>query len=390
MLACLVGFVVAAQVSVAGVYRSSRPDIALMAAPFDAGARSKLAERLVASSGDPATARNFAQDAIRRDALQPIALRTLGQTESADGSELNRDAMALMLQSQRLSRRDLPTQIWLIDYFGKVGDPQAVVRHIDLALRVSVPARSSLFPLLVAAASDAETRKIIIRTLAMRPNWATLFAVYATEGGANLDFAVEVARLLFDARLAEGKARFNTLLRRLVDGGRYELAWDVFSDPALGLKGNDSVVRNGGFESRGDSSPFEWIYTEEAELSSFRERLRGGSFVLRAASYNGRGGAVARQIVHLTRGSHFLRARVGDIPADPFERPELKIECLEPLGTIPLLIIKPNVAGERPQVLQGRFSVPSNCSFQQITISVAGDGSAKEFYPWVDDISIER
>jgi hypothetical protein len=393
VLAGIAGFILALQVSLAGVYRTARPDLVLKATPFDAGARARLAERIVAygSPNEHAIARNLAFDAIRRDPLQPIALRVVGEIVQ-DGQGGSQSALPLILQAQRLSRRDLQTQIWLIQHYGSLADPGRMVRHIDLALRSSVPARSNLFPLLVSAASGAQERKVILDTLAARPNWAYLFAAYATEAGTNLDFAVEVGRIIFDPREAEDRARWTTLLHRLANGGQYETAWALFSDPALRLKvagSADKVVRNGNFEAAGGNTPFDWFLAEEPELWASREKLGGGSFVLRVAAHNGRVGEAARQIAHLTDGQHRLRVRVGDVPSDPFERPEIRIECTGGTNSNELLALRPDTARSQSQTLERQFFVPQNCPFQRLTIRVAGEGAPNEPVSWVDDIGIE-
>ena len=391
LLAAIVAFAVTLQVSVAGVFRSSRPQTALTFAPYDAGARAKLAGLLATYSDTKDDARALALDAIRRDALQPVALRVLAQTLEGNGAAARRSEVALMNQAQRLSRRDQQTQIWFIDHVGQQGDLEAMVRHIDIALRTSETSRSALFPMLVAAAADPRGGPLLDRTLARKPNWAVPFGAFAVGWGNDLDVAARVARLVFDPRKPEDRDRYLTLLVRQVAGGRYEQAWSLYSDPALGLRGSDAAqLRHGNFERAEDDTPFDWTYTDEGELWGARERSpeRNG-FVLRVAASNGRSGEVARQYLHLPAGTYRLRAVAGDVPAKPLERPVIRIECVDPAAGTPLVSVRPAAAGAAARELQASFTVPASCKFQKIGITVAGEEAFGDTSPWLDDIRIE-
>jgi hypothetical protein len=389
VLAGALAFAVTLQVSLAGVFRSTRPQVALAAAPLDAAARSKLAAQLVGAEPGDEAARRLAHDALRRDPLQPAALRVLGLTQSTDDAASLQRAAAFMNGAQRLSRRDLPTQMWLIEHYGRSGRVPDMVNHFDLALRSSLSARSAIFPLLTAAAADPRARDTIIRTLSRRPNWALPFATYSTDNGRDLDFAVTVAQLLLDPREAEDRAHYTTLLGRLVEYNRQDLAWDLYAAPKLGLRrAGAGAIRNGDFEATEDGTPFDWNYAEEPELWASRERVDRG-IVLRVAAYNGRSGQVARQVLHLPAGPHRLRARVGDIAASEFERPELRIDCAGTSGDVLLLKVRPARSGAGPWELAGQFVVPPGCAFQQLSIGLSGEGALQEPSAWVDDIRID-
>jgi hypothetical protein len=391
LLAGIVALAVTLQVSVAGVFRSARPQLALTLAPYDAQARSKLAWQLAGYGDTETDARALALDAIRRDPVQPAALRVLAQTLDANDAATQRTELALMAQAQRLSRRDQQTQIWFINHVGQQGDVEAMVRHIDIALRTSETSRSALFPMLVAAAADPQGAQIIDRTLAKKPNWAVPFGAFAIGWGSDLDVATRMARLLFDPRKPDDRDRYLTLLGRLVAAGRYSQAWVLYSDPALGLHGgNAGHLRHGDFETAEDETPFDWSYSDDGELFGARERLpeRNG-FVLRVAASNGRSGEVARQYLHLPAGIHRLRAIAGDVPAKIPERPVIRIECVDPAGGRPLVSVRPAAAGTAARELQASFAVPANCAFQKIGITIAGEDAFGETSPWLDDIRIE-
>jgi len=335
-------------------------------------------------------ARRLALDALRRDPIQPAALRVLGQVVSAGGgSAAEQKALPLVLASQRLSRRELLTQLWLIDYYARRGDPEAMVRQFDLALRSSESARGTIFPLLDAAAFDPAVREALLDALAKRPNWAEPLATFAAHYGTNLDFSLELARMLLDPRTKEDRFKYLGLIHRLVEAGRFQRAWQVYNDPSLGL-GPEGVgtIRNGTFEAPEDASPFDWSFVQEPELWASREQLANNRSVLRVAAYNGRSGDVAWQLLHLAPGNYEASALVGGVLTASVERPRLRIECAG--GGAVLLSLRSDAGGAQPRTMRGRLAVPSNCAFQRVSISASGDGAPKETSPWVDDVRIRR
>jgi len=390
-LAGILAVVLTLQVSLAGVYRLVRPAVALKVAPYDATARAKLAEQLLASKSRDAVqdARDLAIDALRRDPLQPAAVRVLAQANASLDAVAGSRTLDLMLQSQRLSKRDLKTQMWLVDYYSRGGNSDAMLQHVDIALRTSETARTGVFALLDAATFDPSMREALLRVLSKRPNWVSAFASFEVLYGTNLDFAVRAARLLLDPRKDEDRLSYAILLQRLADQHRYELAWRVYTDPALGFRpGPLATVRNGDFETPEDSSRFDWSYSEEPDLWASKEGLADHGVVLRLAASNGRSGEVARQILHLSPGPYQLFARIGDVPSAKFERPEFRIECAPGSGTGVLLSYRPNDGAVPRQAVQESFVVPPNCTFQRLSINIAGEGAQKDLLPWVDDVSI--
>lgn len=388
-LAGILAIAVSLQVSIAGVFASTRPVLALQAVPADAKARARLAEQLATTSADEQgrLVRGLALEALRRDLTQAAAIRALA-TAVGPGPAGEQQALALMLQAQRVSKRDVATQLWMVDHHRRRGDAAAVVRHLDLALRSSERARPDIFPLLNAASADPPTEALLLEALAQRPHWAPAFALFAVRNGTNLEFSARVARLLLDPRKPVDKAQFFMLIQRLSDVGNHRLAWSLYTDPILQLGGTDqATLRNRGFEQPEDTSRFDWSYTEQPDLWSAKERLAGRGTVLRVGASNGRSGEAARQIIRLEPGRHKLSARMGDVSATVFKRPEIRLQCAPGgEGSVALLRLRPDDAARARQAVAGSFVVPTDCRFQLISIHIAGDGAQDGPGAWIDDI----
>lgn len=391
-LAGILAIAVSLQVSIAGIFASTRPVLALRAVPGDAKARARLAEQLAPTAADEQVplVRNLALEALRRDLTQAPAIRALATTVEP-GAAGEQQAFTLMLQAQRVSKRDVATQMWMVDHYRRRGDAAAVVRHLDLALRSSEKARPGIFPLLDAASADPRTEALLLETLARRPHWAPAYALFAVRNGANLEFGARVARLLLDPRKPVDKAQFFMLIQRLADVGNHQFAWNLYTDRSLQLGGTgQATLRNRGFDQPEDTSRFDWSYTEEPDLWSAKERLAGRGTVLRVGASNGRSGEVARQIIRLKPGQHKLTARIGDVSATPFERPDIRVQCAPGgEGSSVLLILRPDEAARAREAVASRFVVPAGCQFQLISIHIAGNGAANNTGAWIDDINLQ-
>jgi len=196
--------------------------------------------------------------------------------------------------------------------------------------------------------------------------------------------------MLLDARNPDDRDKYHALLGRLVQSGRPDLAWNLYTQRGLAPRGATAQsVRNGSLEAAEDGSPFDWSVVEDPELWASRERLgEAGGYVLRLAGYNGRSGEVARQYLNLAPGLHQMRARAGDIPAEAHERPELRLECASGAQGRVLASVVPSGSGAAARELSAAFTVPSDCRFQRLGIHIAGDGPLKDSLPWVDDFRI--
>jgi hypothetical protein len=389
--------VVAVEVSVAGEFRTKLPRLALAWTPLDADARTALAANLVGMSSDPkahAAARALASDAIRRSPLSPVALRAFGLS-MASGDKPDPEAAAnVMREAERLSRRDQPTQIWLIQHHLLRQDMAAAMRQMDVALRSASSGSVTLFGWLALASEDERIAREVGARLRAKPDWARSFFTYMVANGKNPQRTAYFARQFLDPSDPDHRELLTTFVAKLGELHEYELAWDV-TEHFAGT-GPDAVTAGGlvggDFESAGGYAPFAWSLAQEGDLWAERQAGPEGSHghVLAVSAHSGRTGEAARQLVRLAPGTYRLSATVGNLPTDPFERPEIRVRCAEDENATPLIGLRPRQAGVQARSLEGRFTVPSGCRFQWLTIAVAGDGPEPELIPWVDEIRLGR
>lgn len=180
----VIGVVVAAlalawlaiSITIASSARRGRPDIAIWFDHDQSFALARLANNV--QLADPTrrgmiAGETFAHQALERDPTHAIAVRALGF--AADSRGQTERAAKLLRFASRLSKRDLLTQLWLIEYNVKRGDVPAVLQHFDPAISTSPEAMPTLFPILINALSDAQLVRPIAKMLDRQPWWLPSF-----------------------------------------------------------------------------------------------------------------------------------------------------------------------------------------------------------------------
>lgn len=126
-----------------------------------------------------AAIRAHARAALLRSPLDAAAMRQLAMLADLERPQ---DAPRLVLLAERISRRDLMTQLYLLDEAAARGDIPATLRHYDRALVVQPQARAALYPALAHAMADPSAR-LAIRAYARR-QWFKNFVPNAVAQGA--------------------------------------------------------------------------------------------------------------------------------------------------------------------------------------------------------------
>ena len=387
-----IGWLVAA-VGAGAVLRNGQPDRALGFAPWDARAAARAAERGLTKGGaDPSSLRQagaLARNALSRDATVVPAWRLMGLLEVAAKREGR--AAGLFHMSERLSRRDLPTQLWLIEESVKRNDVPDALRHYDIALRTNPRSHDMLMPILVAAAGAPQTASDLGRLLATRPLWAGNFYYRLGQSpAATAPDPAHVARMLAIARRGgpfanEGVLR--GLLESMVERGAYQPALHLFGTLSGQAARSPKTVRNGTFEGTNDFAPMDWDLSGEVDLGAeARAGVGGRGNALVVWASTDRNGVVARQILMLPPGSYRLRYKAGRTQASAPSRLEWRIACA---GTEAFLLSGPVIPGATAIARETGFRIPAGCAAQWLSLDIGStDPAGSE--AWVDDVGVAR
>ena len=385
-------------ITMASVFRGRDPATVLAWWPYDAGAKAALAYSLLQRDFSPANRRRaieLSKQAFIREPINVAAARTLGLVTSVDERQHER-ARAIMTYAQSLSRRDVPTQLWLLeDQVAQDNIPGALL-HYDRALRVSEDARALLLPVLVQASAAPGIAPPLARLVEQRPPWWYVFAVHLT--GQSRDaptLAFLVDRLRLDANDERERNLILRAIQRLIDLGAFDRAYALYRK-SRGLTARSSMaVANGDFESNDPGlPPFDWHLAGEGGFGAFREPRDGaqGRSALTLSAESGRSGEVARQLLILPPGRYRLSALVGEVGGDPLSAPQVAVLCAVPHGVDLMRAVLPQSQGRRVAFQQVFTVPPSGCPGQWLSLNVRADlsGSRGPAQPWVDSLSVSR
>lgn len=341
------------------------PARAYALAPSDGRIAAQYAQELV---GSPASTREdrwraerLATFALHQDPTAVAAASALGLLRQLGGR--TGDARALFAYAQRLSRRDLQTQIWAIEYAVSRGDVANALTHYDIALRTARSAPELLFPILAAAIADPVVRTALVTTLGASPGWGTAFINYVAANGSDPRTAAQLLRALHRAAVKVPPEAQSAVIDALIVG---EFSEDVWSYYAAIRPGSDPRrSRDPRFAARLQSpTALDWVAVNDGGVaSSIEQSDRGGVFDFSAPPSVG--GPLLRQVQVLPAGTYDLAGRSSGINQPAGSRPYWSLTCHRDgreFGRVEML------GGEADGAFNGTFSVPADCPVQVLTL----------------------
>ena len=362
-----------------------QPAAALKLWPLSSVARTGLAERLAAADrGRAGESARWARAALTRDPVNAVAARQLGLAMALSGDEDG--AARAFAYAARLSRRDLPTQLWLIEDAVRRGEVTQALRHYDLALRVGGEADTLLLPVLVKAADDPTVAPRLAELLRRRPSWRMRFADQLIYDGLKTPGQ---ARLIPVLGLDLGRPVELDLLRRALDAlvGSGRLAEAAALHRSV-VPGSNGGLRNGDFSRENSLPPFDWRLVDEPGLAAVVDASRSPPVLLLTAA-PGRGGEVAKQLISLPSGSYTIQLRFGNVQGPELSRPLIGVTCVGAEATA--LSLRLPSAPERGRTARQAFTVPSGCLHQWLSITIGRSFDDRDLgEPWLTDLRVRR
>jgi hypothetical protein len=156
----------------------SNPNVSLGFNSNNAVAKAVRADQIfVANGGRRSNWVSLAQQSLRDEPLNPRAVRLLHSAQQLDKKKAS--ANALLALADRITRRDVLTQILLIEANVEKDDIGATLKHYDTALTTSIEARDILFPILAEAMSDQSILTHLAKVFKNERPWRMGFLYYA-------------------------------------------------------------------------------------------------------------------------------------------------------------------------------------------------------------------
>lgn len=372
------------------VFADGAPRAALFWNPGSAQANIRLADRMLqenpAAAASPAI-RAHALIAFDRQPVGPEAARLLGIAAATSGQEARADH--LLAYAEAMSRRDVPTQLLLIESSAARGDVATALVHYDRAMRTSTASWPLLFPVLSQAADGPAIGAPLAALLERRPPWSRPFLEQFVPRSRSPETLFGIARRLrLDRDPSPDVAMLQLIEKRLVDLGSFRAAAALYGR-AHGIQTTTGpLLRNGDFEQPSGWDPFDWNLVDEPDLSAQRQPSLAprASTALFLSAMNGRGGDLAVQLVTLPAGRYRIGAQVGAVGGDRLAFPQLIVRCVTDGRE---LIHQPfPAAPPAGRVWQTELVVPANCPAQRLVLQKRSPLDPQQDVPWIDNMTI--
>ncbi len=340
------------------------PDMALKLWPVDGLARALAAERAndpEFGRPNPKLARAEAIRALERQPILPRAVRVLGFLADQPGNSGR--ARPLMNLAARLTRRDIHTELWLINDLSAQGKTAATLAHYDIALRTGGLSNAVLFPILSSAMNDAELVGPISDLLAKRPPWINEFlAMVITSAQVPANFA-DLARTIAARGVPVDKRISAMIVDRYARDGRYDAAWRYFGT-LVGPEQRSASVRDPKFiATAAGFEPFNWHVASLGDMNASTGEATPG-LVIEGTSVDA---AVAWQLLHLAPGNFVARV-LAEVRGPSGSQVALTLTCAtspeREIGKIALTPGKPAVGRASYS-----FTLPPGCPFQWLRVA---------------------
>jgi hypothetical protein len=321
-----------------------------------------------ATTADRIRADGLARQTLRQDPTAIAAVATLGLDAQIRGDVAG--ARRLFGYAERLSRRDLRTQIWAIEDAVGRGDVAEALRHYDIALRTSRDASQLLFPIIGSAIVDPPVRAALVGTLAHQPAWASQFVGYAATQGPELQ---ATARLFDDLRRAHvpvSDSASAQLTDRMIGANLLEEAWSYYTTFRPGA--DRRRARDPEFAGDAETaSQFDWrVADNDGITASIQRDGRRGIFDFVAAPSTG--GAPLQQMQMLPAGTYRLDWRASGMDQVGDARPYWLLACRDGRELGRVVPASRQASG----VFSGRLTVPADCPVQMLSFVVRPSDAA--------------
>jgi hypothetical protein len=366
-------------VSIANITREKTPDAALKIAPKDAGALAIRNDMHLSRNKTDLKWRINFRDALasyRGDGLNSRAVRQLGFLAENRGDFVN--ASALIKMAEKMSRRDVGAQLWLVNQLAERNDINGALRHIDTGLRTSSESQALLFPILTKALSDPGFQAAFAPYIKASPSWISSFIDYALTKNNNLEILSQSIVLAGGLPSNKVNQKLDTaLLEHLAANGNYSEAKLYFASK----KGADlSLLTNAEFKPISidpRNGPMAWQTFQTVDVEGAIEQGDiAGTYQLNVTIGSDQRRVAAQKLLYLKAGNYQLRAKHTFLNGGKDTAAHWDLHCLhgQDFMTASSAIFNNDVSDKNAVILV----VPSNCPVQLLKLTAVGGSEAVE------------
>lgn len=346
--------------SIGQVVVKQDPALAYRLAPYDGQITAAYATSLAGPNATPkdrARADVLAKRALEQDPTAVAAAATLGINADVRGDKAA--ARRYFGYAQKLTRRDLRTQLWMIEDAVQRDDIPGALHQYDMTLRVFPALSDVLYPVLTSASADPEIRRGLVRTLAGKPAWSESFVNFVAGSSPDPKSAAALFLDLRRAGVAVSETARARAVNALIASGQTDAAWSYYT--SFRPRADRRRSRDPGFAANLEGpSQLDWMPINDGGLTT---SIQGGVFDFAApASF---GGSMLQQLQLLPPGTYRLSGHSIAIDQATGTLPYWALRCQDRRELGRVEVPNSNVAKGS---FTGTFSVPADCPVQALVL----------------------
>lgn len=326
--------------------------------------------------------------AVLASPMEAGALRNLGFLVAIGGREDEADRILSL--AGKLSKRDYFTHAWLLDRRFRLGDVVASISEADIVLRQRQTSWPVVIPELVRISGDTRILSPMTDALARRPLWRGLYLQQLGSDGRDASAVYAQLRLLRATAAPPSVNEMRSYFARFDGSENIAQLWSEW----LALtpeRGKPGLIRDGDFEGIDAAPPFNWtLYPNDGVYAELSDNPDGDGKSLYVSFEGGVGVGFAHQMLLLDAGSYRLTGRVfADEPVKP-DQIAIVVGCGKMTNTRPIETLFVSGPAGAWRDFSTRFTVPTDCRGQHLTIGgQVGDFRSRAAL-WIDDLAIVR
>ena len=338
------------------------PALAYRLAPYNGRITAAYATSL---SGPDATPKDrvradaLAKRALQQDPTVVAAAATLGVNSAIRNEQAA--ARRYFAYAQKLSRRDLRTQLFMIEDAVQRNDILGALHQYDMTLRVQPPLGEMLYPVLASASEDAAIRRELVKTLVSRPLWGESFISFIARNGTNPKVSAVLFRDLRGAGVAIPETAQTDAINALIAGEQTNEAWSYYATirPATDRRRSRDPRFAANLET-----PSQLDWTPINDGSGITTSIQGGIFDFAAPASVG--GPMLQQLQLLPPGRYRLSGHSVGIEQAASALPYWTLRCQNGRELGRVEVPNSNVANG---TFSGTFTVPADCPVQTLVLT---------------------
>ena len=344
-----------------------------------------LALRGVTAETSPQIYR-LAKASLGAQSLNPRALRLLVSVLEP-AVTLERQAATLAL-SQRLSRRDVGTQLLLIEQNVQADDIKSALRHYNYALTTDETSWAILFPILSAAIEDPPINREFSNYIQSAQPWLGAFIRFKLEKDDASNALVTAANT---TSVKPGNADFDDLKQYLfeqsVRNGDFSGARAFYNKYRVGAPDllQSTAFTRVSVDSR--SSKLHWQLSELPYILPIIDGEPGASQLgLTVSGSTGARGTVATKLLMLAPASYRIEVDYGDVDFTPSSFATWTLRCTG-VKDAPVIWTETFTKADG---LRATVSIPDRCEAQTLALSMTASPAMEESVVTVRSVRIKR